>query len=199
MKIGIYGGTFNPIHYGHIGLALYTLLHTDLDQLWLMVTPNNPLKDGSMLSRNEQDRLAAARQAISLVTKEHKEELGNKSLLVSDFEFTLPRPSYTAQTLRALQQQMPDNEYILVIGEDNLKAFTLWREWEWIATNFRIIVYPRQETEVPVSHTTKTDNMKERECIDMTTAKRIDYLKDAPLFPISSTELRNKAEKFAYQ
>ena len=104
MKIGIYGGSFNPIHFGHIGLAQWVIEHTDLDELWLMVSPNNPLKDKNILA-DEQDRLREAKEAI--------EQLGDNGIgiVVSDFEFALPRPTYTANTLRELQKQYPDHDY----------------------------------------------------------------------------------------
>ena len=96
-KIGIYGGSFNPIHFGHVGLAEWVIAHTDLDELWLMVTPNNPLKPASLLAP-EEERLRAAQEAVRAIP----------GVRVSDFEFHLPRPSYTANTLRALEQAYPE-------------------------------------------------------------------------------------------
>ena len=101
MKIGIYGGSFNPIHFGHTGLAQWVVRNTDLDEVWLMVSPNNPLKDASILA-DEQKRLAASKEAIG----DGRLDSG-KRIIVSDFEFTLPRPNYTANTLRELQKQYP--------------------------------------------------------------------------------------------
>ena len=131
MKIGIYGGSFNPIHFGHIGLAQWVIEHTDLDELWLMVSPNNPLKDKNILA-DEQDRLLEAKEAI--------EQLGDKGIgiVVSDFEFALPRPTYTANTLRELQKQYPEHDFTLIIGEDNLEIFDKWREYQYILDNYRI-------------------------------------------------------------
>ena len=125
MRIGIYGGSFNPIHFGHIGLAQWVVKHTDLDEVWLMVSPNNPLKDTSILA-NEDLRLNAAKRALD----------GVDNVLVSDFEFQLPRPTYTANTLRALVQQYPQHTFTLIIGEDNLSIFHKWRESEYILNNF---------------------------------------------------------------
>ena len=93
-KVGIYGGSFNPVHFGHMGLAEWVLTHTDLDELWLMVTPNNPLKDSRILA-DEHERLNGVREAISRLQLP-----AGKRLVASDFEFHLPRPSYTANTLR---------------------------------------------------------------------------------------------------
>ena len=117
MKIGIYGGSFNPIHFGHTGLAKWVVENTDLDELWLIVSPNNPLKDKNILA-DEQARLAAAKEAIGDGRLER-----NKRIVVSDFEFNLPRPNYTANTLRELTKQFPQHEFTLVIGEDNLNIF----------------------------------------------------------------------------
>lgn len=194
MNIAIYGGTFNPIHFGHIGMALYTLTHTDLDQLWLMVTPGNPLKDGQLLARNEQDRLQNARQAISQAVAEHSCELGSKQLLVSDFEFTLPRPSFTAQTLQALQKTYPQHQFTLLIGEDNLRFFKRWRNWQWIAANFPVIVYPRNSEITSTADNVIGSNRDNHSDLqpDKNDFLNLIFLRDAPLFDISSTQIRAK-------
>lgn len=166
MKIGIYGGSFNPVHFGHVGLAKWVIENTDLDELWLMVSPNNPLKPAGILAPEEQ-RLAGVREAIK--DMEH--------VKASDFEFHLPRPSYTANTLRELQKTYPEHEFTLVIGEDNLAIFNQWREYEFILENFRIFVYPRKGTITNYPS-------------PITNAKNIIFLADAPLFNISSTEIR---------
>ncbi len=173
MKIGIYGGSFNPVHFGHVGLAKWVIEHTDLDELWLMVSPNNPLKDAGILAP-EEERLAAVREAI-------KDIPGVKA---SDFEFSLPRPSYTANTLRELQKQFPEYEFTLVIGEDNLAIFDKWREYEYILANFRIFVYPRRESlsgEAGLS-TQWSNNVA---------VKELQFLSEAPLFDISSSAIRH--------
>ena len=171
MKIGIYGGSFNPVHFGHVGLAKWVIEHTDLDELWLLVSPNNPLKPAGILAP-EDERLEAVREAIKEIP----------SLKASDFEFSLPRPSYTADTLRALQKAYPEHEFTLVIGEDNLAIFTQWREYEYILKNFRIFVYPRKsEIRNPKS--------------EIRNAENIVFLDSAPYFNISSTELRASNRK----
>ena len=168
MKIGIYGGSFNPVHFGHVGLAKWVIEHTDLDELWLLVSPNNPLKTAGMLAP-EDERLAAVREAIKDIP----------GLKASDFEFSLPRPSYTANTLRALQKAYPEHEFTLVIGEDNLFIFTQWREYEYILENFRVFVYPRNlNNPSTLSNPNNLNN------------QNIVFLKDAPLFDISSTAIR---------
>ena len=165
MKVGIYGGSFNPIHFGHIGLAEWVIKNTDLDELWLMVSPNNPLKDKNILA-DEHERLVAAKEAIKDIP----------GLVASDFEFALPRPNYTANTLRALAQACPEHEFTLIIGEDNLSIFDKWREYQYILDNYRIFVYPR--------HGNSTYTLPH--------AKDLRVLTGAPYFDISSTELRQK-------
>ena len=171
MKIGIYGGSFNPVHFGHVGLAKWVIEHTDLDELWLLVSPNNPLKPAGILAP-EDERLKAVREAIKDIP----------CLKASDFEFSLPRPSYTANTLRALQKAYPEHEFTLVIGEDNLAIFTQWREYEYILKNFRIFVYPRKSA---ISDQTS----------EIRNAENIVFLDSAPYFNISSTELRASNRK----
>ena len=169
MKIGIYGGSFNPVHFGHVGLAKWIIEHTDLDEVWLLVSPNNPLKAAGILAP-EEERLAAVREAIKDI----------KGLKASDFEFGLPKPSYTANTLRALQKAYPEHEFTLVIGEDNLAIFTQWREYEYIASNYRVFVYPRKGSSTIENFKLKIEDFKE-----------LVFLQDAPLFDISSTAIRS--------
>lgn len=176
MKIGIYGGSFNPIHFGHTGLAQWVVRNTDLDEVWLMISPNNPLKDASILA-DEQKRLAAAKEAIG-----DGRLASGKRIIVSDFEFTLPRPNYTANTLRELQKQYPQHEFTLIIGEDNLEIFPKWREYTYLLENFRILVYPRKGSGKSVEQM-----MQELETAHI---KEVQLLANAPYFEISSTELR---------
>ena len=175
MKIGIYGGSFNPIHFGHTGLAQWVVRNTDLDEVWLMISPNNPLKDASILA-DEQVRLREAKEAIKRLGDEAKR------IIVSDFEFTLPRPNYTANTLRELQKQYPQHEFTLIIGEDNLEIFPKWREYTYLLENFRILVYPRKGSKKSVEQM-----MQELETAHI---KEVQLLANAPYFEISSTELR---------
>lgn len=166
MKIGIYGGSFNPVHFGHVGLAKWVIAHTDLDELWLLVSPNNPLKPAGLLAP-EQERLAAVQKAIQDIPH----------VKASDFEFTLPRPSYTANTLHELQKKYPEHEFTLVIGADNLAIFEQWKEYEYILANYRIFVYPRKGS-------LSTFNF------ELSTIKEVQFLKNAPLYDISSTAIR---------
>ena len=168
MKIGIYGGSFNPVHFGHVGLAKWVIENTDLDELWLLVSPNNPLKPASILAP-EEERLKAVQEAVQDIPH----------VKASDFEFSLPRPSYTANTLRELQRAYPEHDFTLVIGEDNLAIFDQWREYEYILENYRIFVYPRKGT--------IANNQS-----PITNAKNVIFLASAPLFNISSTEIRQR-------
>ena len=166
-RIGIYGGSFNPVHFGHVGLAKWVIEHTDLDELWLLVSPNNPLKPAGILAP-EEERLAGVREAVKDIPR----------VIASDFEFSLPRPSYTANTLRELQKAYPQHEFTLVIGEDNFAIFNQWREYEYILQNFRIFVYPRKGA---------TFNFQ----FSIFSSKNIQFLAGAPLFDISSTAIRH--------
>ena len=166
-KIGIYGGSFNPVHFGHVGLAQWVVEHTDMDEVWLMVSPNNPLKPAGLLAP-EQERLAAVQQAIKDIP----------GLVASDFEFSLPRPSYTANTLRELQKAYPQHAFTLLIGEDNIAIFDRWKEYTFILENYRIFVYPRKGISPNQKSTIKN-------------AKNVIFLASAPLFDISSTAIRH--------
>ena len=175
MQIGIYGGSFNPVHFGHVGLVKWVAEHTDLDEVWMMVSPNNPLKDSRELA-DEQVRLAGVQKAIE----------GLPHVVASDFEFHLPRPSYTANTLRALAEAYPQHTFSLIIGEDNLRILPRWREWEYIVANYRIFVYPRRGArsgQWSVVSGQLPDNAQ------------IIVLEGAPYFDISSTEIRQLAAR----
>jgi len=170
MKIGIYGGSFNPVHFGHIGLVKWVLENSDLDQIWMLVSPKSPHKtDRTDLDANYPQRLAAAREAMKDIPR----------VVVSDFELSLPIPSYTANTLRELSKAYPEHEFSLIIGEDNWDVFDKWREWEYILDTYRIFIYPRHAKgkETPPFHCQRST---------------VVYLSGAPYFDISSTEIRNK-------
>lgn len=167
-KIGVYGGSFNPVHFGHVGLAKWVIEHTDLDELWMLVSPNNPLKNAKILAP-EQERLEGLREAIKDIP----------GLVASDFEFHLPRPSYTANTLRELQRAYPQHTFTLLIGEDNIAIFDQWREYEYILENFRVFVYPRNQI-----------NPSNPNHPNLQNNPNIVFLKDAPTFDISSSAIR---------
>ena len=132
IRTGIFGGSFNPIHNGHISLARQLKEKAGLDEVWLMVSPQNPLKHADDLLSDEA-RLEMARRAL-------KNEEG---IIASDYEMHLPKPSYTWNTLQALSKDYPDREFVLMIGGDNWDLFDRWYRAEDIKTNYEIVVYTR--------------------------------------------------------
>lgn len=131
-RTGIYGGSFNPIHNGHVSLARHLIGQGLVDEVWLVVSPQNPFKvDASLL--DEQYRLSLARLAV-----EHE-----PGIEVSDVEFALPRPSFMSSTLRTLSARYPQREFSLIIGADNWVRFPQWHEARWIMEHYPIIVFPR--------------------------------------------------------
>ncbi len=132
MNIGLYFGSFNPIHVGHLVIANHLAEHSELDQIWFVVTPHNPFKKKSSLLDNHQ-RL----EMVYRATKEYAK------LKPSDIEFNLPQPNYTINTLTYLQEKYPDKTFSLIMGEDNLKSFHKWKNYELILEQHQIYVYPR--------------------------------------------------------
>ena len=132
MKVGLYFGTYNPIHIGHLAIAGYMLEYSEIDQLWFVVTPQNPFKERSSLLPDYQ-RLDLVYRAVEK----------HENMRVSDIEFGLEKPSYTANTLAHLKEKHPDHEFYLIMGADNLATFHKWRNYEFILENYKILVYPR--------------------------------------------------------
>lgn len=166
-NIGLYFGSFNPIHFGHLILANHIVQATDLDKIWFVVSPQNPLKSKNILIDNNV-RLNLVNLAIE----------GNENFFVSDVEFSLPKPSYTINTLQVLKTRYPDKEFSLIIGEDNLCSFHKWKDYEKIMDLYNIYVYPREESEytplIEHSHV---------------------HMVDAPLINISSSYIRKLIEQ----
>lgn len=133
IKTGIFGGSFNPIHNGHVSLARQLKEKAGLDEVWLMVSPQNPLKQSADLLDDEA-RLEMARAAL-------QDEQG---IMVCDYEMHLPKPSYTWHTLQALSRDYPDREFVLMIGGDNWQFFDRWYHAGDILENYQIVVYPRE-------------------------------------------------------
>lgn len=132
-RIGLYFGSFNPIHLGHLIIANHMVNRADLDEVWMVVTPTSPFKlDDEIIP--EQQRLQMVRLAVA----------ENSSIYASDVEFHLPRPNYTANTLRYLRSEHPEIEFSVIIGEDNFKYLHRWKDHEDIISNHRILVYPRR-------------------------------------------------------
>ena len=132
IRTGIFGGSFNPIHNGHISLARQLKEREGLDEVWLMVSPQNPLKQSSDLLDDEA-RLEMARKALE----------GVEGIIASDYEMHLPRPSYTWNTLQALSRDYPEREFVLMIGGDNWDHFDRWYRSDDIKANYEIVVYTR--------------------------------------------------------
>ncbi len=127
-------GSFNPIHVGHLIIANYMATQTDLDQVWLVVSPQNPLKQKSGLAK-DRDRLNMARLATE----------DNPALRVSDIEFHLPKPSYTIDSLAYLTEKYPDRRFVLIMGGDNLATLAKWKNYEAILNGYDVYVYKRPE------------------------------------------------------
>ncbi|WP_019988399.1 nicotinate (nicotinamide) nucleotide adenylyltransferase [Rudanella lutea] len=132
MKIGLFFGSFNPIHVGHLIIANTMATATDLEQVWFVVSPQNPFKKTKSLL-HEFDRLDMVERAIA----------DNSRLKATDVEFSMPRPSYTIDTLRKLQEKYPQHGFTLIMGEDNLEQFANWKSYETILNEFALYVYPR--------------------------------------------------------
>lgn len=164
MNILLYFGSFNPIHKGHVGLAEYMLGRDDVDEVWLVLSPHNPLKDVAGLW-DEQKRL-------ELVEKACEQHKGLKACTV---EFGLPKPNYTINTLRYLARQFPGHRFSMLMGADNYEIFDKWKSWQEILSNYKIFVYPRSGS----------NRIRGR-------FEEMEWLMDAPLFNISSTEIRNR-------
>lgn len=132
MKVGLYFGTFNPIHVGHIIIANHLVEYSDLDEVWMVVTPHNPHKKKSSLLANHH-RFELVYLALQKYTK----------IKPSDIEFKLPQPSYTVNTLAHINEKYPQHEFSLIMGEDNLKSFHKWKNYDIILENHTIYCYPR--------------------------------------------------------
>ncbi len=138
-RIGLLGGTFDPIHEGHLTLAEAARKQLQLDEVWLVVSPQNPFKAADELT-DERHRLALVQSAVA----------NRPGLVASDVEFALPRPSYTASTLRHLLQKHPDCGFVLIIGADNWAGLNRWKEADWLWAHLPVAVYPRSgDAEAP--------------------------------------------------
>lgn len=146
MKIGLYFGTFNPIHIGHLIIANHVAEHSDLDQVWMVVTPHNPLKKKDTLLK-DSIRL----ELVHLATEDFPK------IKPSDIEFKLPQPNYTINTLTYLKEKYPKNEFSLIMGEDNLKSLHKWKNYEIILQNHEIYVYPRIDSGLVINENSDID------------------------------------------
>ncbi len=171
MKIGLYFGTFNPIHVGHLIIANHFAEHTDLNQVWMVVTPHNPLKNKDTLLK-DSTRL----ELVFLATEDYPK------IKPCDIEFQLPQPNYTVNTLAHLQDKYPKNDFSLIMGEDNLKSFHKWKNHEVILENHDIYVYPR------VDENGQTNNDGEK--YGFKNHPKVHFIA-APIVEISATFIRN--------
>lgn len=135
IKTGLFGGSFNPIHNGHIALAQAVLRQCQLDEVWLMVSPQNPLKRNSSDLLDDSLRFEVAQKALVDIDR----------VVACDYEFYLSKPSYTWDTLQHLSKDYPDRRFYLIIGGDNWAHFQRWRHWKDILWHHDLIVYPRDE------------------------------------------------------
>ena len=161
MKIGLYFGSFNPVHTGHLIIANHVLNTADIERLWFVVSPQNPFKSNNTLL-NEYDRLHLIRTATE----------DDPRVKVSDIEFSLPKPSYTSVTLAHLSEKYPEHEFSIIMGSDSFQNLDKWKNYEMIIKHHSIFVYLRPGFEV----------------INKLEAKVT--LLDAPLLQISSTAIR---------
>ena len=161
---GLFFGSFNPIHLGHTNLAEYIFRFSGVDEIWFIVSPRNPLKEQSELI-DENLRL----KMLQLAT-------GDKDYLVaSDIEFDLPKPSYTIKTLNTLSEIFPEDDFILLIGSDNMQIFDQWKDYQTILDDYSVLVYPREGYPY--------EEYEER-------YPEMQILEEAPFFDVSSTQIR---------
>jgi len=163
MRIGLFFGSFNPVHIGHLIIANHILNNTDLEKIWMVVSPHNPFKKKSSLANNH-DRLHLMNLAIG----------DNPNISASDIEFNLPQPSYTIDTLMYLKEKHPNHTFCLIMGGDNLKSLHKWKNYEKILENYQIYVYQRPAYD--------PGDLKDHVSITIV---------DAPLLEISSSFVRN--------
>jgi nicotinate-nucleotide adenylyltransferase len=176
MKVGLYFGTFNPIHVGHLVIANYMADYTDLDQVWMIVTPQNPLKVKSSLLP-DYHRLALVQEAIE----------DNYKLRASDIEFKLPKPNYTTTTLAYLKEKYPTHEFSLIMGEDNLRTFHKWQNHEVILKNHKLYVYPRVLTLQEEEEVQEIGNLHDNL---LAAHEHVIFCNDAPVMKVSSSFVR---------
>jgi nicotinate-nucleotide adenylyltransferase len=167
MKVGLFFGSFNPIHVGHLIIANYMVEFTDLERVWFVVSPHNPLKKKSSLL-NDNHRLELVNRAIG----------DDFRFMASNIEFKLPEPSYTINTLAYLTEKYPNHEFVLIMGSDGLETFNRWKNFEVLMANFKRYIYPRPGTDAKL-----LENIEN------------GIVVDAPLVEISSTFIRQSIKE----
>ncbi len=179
MKIGLYFGTFNPIHVGHLIIANHMVSFTELDQVWLVVSPQNPLK--------KKESLLADYHRLELVNRAIYD---NDALRASDIEFKLEKPSYTGITLAYIQEKFPMHQFSLIMGEDNLRTFHRWRNYASILDNHQLFVYPRILTEQELSEGSQLSSAQP----EIAEHKNVK-LTDAPIMKVSASFIRRSIKE----
>ncbi len=162
MRVGLFFGSFNPIHVGHLIIANHVLNETDLDRIWMVISPHNPLKSEQSLL-NEYHRLHLVQLAVE----------NDPRIKASDIEFSLPKPSYTCDTLIHLQEKYPSYEFVVIMGGDSFQNIHRWKNFTFITQHYPIYVYNRPGHEISETH-----------------GAQLKIL-DAPLLPISATQIRS--------
>ncbi len=167
MKVGLFFGSFNPVHVGHMIIANFMAQNTDLDQVWMVVSPQNPLKKKNTLAK-DRDRLHLVNLAIG----------DNFLLRSSDIEFSMPKPSYTIDTLTYLEEKYPDHQFVLIMGGDNLKTLHKWKNYEKLISDYEIYIYKR-----PRYSTKKWEDQSQLKFFE------------APLLDISASYIRHQVKE----
>ena len=175
-SIGLYFGTFNPIHVGHLIIVNHMVQNANLDQVWFVVTPQNPLKPKASLLA-DYHRLALVRIAVD----------DNPNIEASNVEFDLPQPSYTIHTLVSLSEKYPEYDFTIIMGEDNLNTLQKWKNYEQILNNYAILVYPRVESDENLSVNTESRSP----LLDLENVTMID----APLMKLSASFIRRSIKE----
>lgn len=173
MICALYFGSFNPLHTGHITIAAYVLQHCNIDELRFVLTPESPFKSGDSSLADEKKRLERLTRSI----ERFKSEFRGRPVKVSTVEFGMPKPNYTYNTLEYLRKSEPDNEFVIVMGADNISKIERWYKWQDILKRYKVLVYPRKGFDTEA----------------LCNKYGVTFL-DAPLCDISSTMIRKMAE-----
>jgi nicotinate-nucleotide adenylyltransferase len=168
-KVGLYFGTFNPVHVGHLIIANYFANNTDLNEVWFVISPQNPFKEKQSLLEDHH-RLAMVQRAVE----------DNPKLKASNIEFDLPKPSYTVFTLQILRERHKDKEFCLIMGEDNLHTLHKWKNCDYIMENFEIYVYPR----------VRASAGDEKDTNDFADRSNVHIHRGAPIMNLNATHIR---------
>lgn len=172
-QIALFFGSFNPIHVGHLIIGNYIANQEFIDECWFVVSPQNPFKEKSSLLK-DYHRLAMVNEAIE----------GNTKLKSCDIEFNLPKPSYTIDSLTFLKEKYPNYNFSIVMGEDNLKSFHKWKNYEIILRDYQVVVYPRIY-----------EGSNDKANLEVVTHKNVRVLQDIPVMSISASFIRKSIKQ----